>query len=197
MSIRDNILFNFPYDPVRYKKVVDACALTLDLASFSHGDLSDIGENGIGLSGGQKARVALARAVYSDSRILLLDDPLAALDHGTAESIVRKLFQGPLMEGRTIILVTHRVDLCAHLANQFVDIDKGRARVLDGDEISQEINILAKEQETVKLAHEEDVHTATEEENGTAIPDKFITDEHRASGGIVARIYWIYVKAES
>ncbi|RYC58122.1 hypothetical protein CHU98_g8085, partial [Xylaria longipes] len=170
MSIRDNILFNFPYDPVRYKKVVDACALTPDLAGFSHGDLSDIGENGIGLSGGQKARVALARAVYSNSRVLLLDDPLAALDHGTAESIVRKLFQGPLMEGR-------------------------RARVLDGDEISQEINILAKEQETLKQAHEEDVHTATEEENDTAIPDKFITDEHRASGGIVARIYWIYIKA--
>ncbi|KAI0443678.1 ABC transporter [Xylaria telfairii] len=195
MSIRDNILFNFPYDPVRYKKVVDACALTPDLASFSHGDLSDIGENGIGLSGGQKARVALARAVYSDSRILLLDDPLAALDHGTAESIVRKLFQGPLIEGRTIILVTHRVDLCAHLADQFVEINKGRARVLEGDEISQEINILAKEQETLKLAHEEDAHTATEEENDIAIPDKFITDEHRASGGIVARIYWIYIKA--
>ncbi|KAI0456601.1 ABC transporter [Xylaria acuta] len=195
MSIRDNILFNFQYDPARYKKVVDACALTLDLASFSHGDLSDIGENGIGLSGGQKARVALARAVYSNSRILLLDDPLAALDHGTAESIVRKLFQGPLMEGRTVILVTHRVDLCAHLADQFVEIDKGRARVLDGDEISQEINILAKEQETLKLAQEEGVHTATEEENDSAIPDKFITDEHRASGGIVARIYWIYIKA--
>ncbi|KAI1735926.1 ABC transporter [Xylaria scruposa] len=195
MSIRDNILFNFPYDPARYKKVVDACALTPDLASFSHGDLSDIGENGIGLSGGQKARVALARAVYSNSRILLLDDPLAALDHSTAESIVRKLFQGPLMEGRTIVLVTHRVDLCAHLADQFVEIDRGHARVLDGDEISQEIDILAKEQQTRKLAHEDDAHVATEEANDTAIPDKFIADEHRASGGIVARTYWIYIKA--
>ncbi|KAI0468647.1 ABC transporter [Xylaria cf. heliscus] len=195
MSIRDNILFNFPYDPVRYKKVVDACALTSDFAGFSHGDLSDIGENGIGLSGGQKARVALARAVYSNSRILLLDDPLAALDHGTAESIVRKLFQGPLVEGRTVILVTHRVDLCAHLADQFIEIDKGCARVLDGDEISQEINILAKEQATLKPAHEEEAHVVTEEEDNGAIPDKFITDEHRASGGVVARIYWIYIKA--
>ncbi|KAI1157091.1 ABC transporter [Nemania diffusa] len=195
MSIRDNILFNFPYDPVRYKKVVDACALTPDLATFTHGDLSDIGENGIGLSGGQKARVALARAVYSNSPILLLDDPLAALDHGTAESIVHKLFRGPLMEGRTIILVTHRVDLCAHLADQFVEIDKGRARVLDSDEISQEINILATEQAALNLAHEEDTHAANAEEDNTAIPDKFIADEHRASGGVVARIYWIYIKA--
>jgi ABC-type multidrug transport system fused ATPase/permease subunit len=195
MSIRDNILFNFPYDPVRYKNVIDACALTPDLASFSHGDLSSIGENGIGLSGGQKARVALARAVYSNSRVLLLDDPLAALDHGTAESIVRKLFQGPLMEDRTIILVTHRVDLCAHLADQFVDINKGHARVLGSDEIAQEINMLAEEQETHNAAHEEEPHTATEEESDGAIPDKFISDEHRASGGVVARIYWIYIKA--
>ncbi|KAI1127936.1 ABC transporter [Nemania abortiva] len=195
MSIRDNILFNFPYDPARYKKVVEACALTPDLASFAHGDLSDIGENGIGLSGGQKARVALARAVYSNSRILLLDDPLAALDHGTAESIVRKLFRGPLMEGRTIILVTHRVDLCAHLADQFIEIDKGRARVLDSDEISQEINILTAEQEALNLAHEESAQTINAEEDDAAIPDKFIADEHRASGGVVARIYWIYIKA--
>ncbi|KAI0400551.1 ABC transporter [Xylaria palmicola] len=195
MSIRDNILFNFPYDPVRYKKVVDACALTPDLAGFSHGDLSDIGENGIGLSGGQKARVALARAVYSDARILLLDDPLAALDHGTAESIVRKLFQGPLVEGRTVILVTHRVDLCTHLADQFVEISRGHARVLESDEVSQEIDILAREQEALNLVHEENAPAATAEEDDAAIPDKFITDEHRASGGVVARIYWIYIKA--
>ncbi|KAI1428285.1 ABC transporter [Xylaria sp. FL1777] len=196
MSIRDNILFNFPYDPVRYKKVIDACALTPDLASFSHGDLSNIGENGIGLSGGQKARVALARAVYSNSRILLLDDPLAALDHNTAESIVRKLFQGPLMEGRTIILVTHRVDLCAHLADQFININKGLARVLDADEISQEVNIIAREQDEPNISHnDEEIHAMTEEEDDAAIPDKFITDEHRASGGVVARIYWIYIKA--
>lgn len=195
MSIRDNILFNFPYDPIRYKKVIDACALTPDLASFSHGDLSGIGENGIGLSGGQKARVALARAVYSNSSVLLLDDPLAALDHGTAETIVRKLFRGPLTEGRTIILVTHRVDLCAHLADQFIDIDKGHARVLSPYEIDQEIDMLVKEQEMHKDTHEEDSHATTQEENEAAIPDKFIPDEHRASGGVVARIYWIYIKA--
>ncbi len=65
MNIRENILFSAPFEEIRYKQVLDACALTEDLASFQHGDLSNIGENGIGLSGGQKARVALARAVYS------------------------------------------------------------------------------------------------------------------------------------
>ena len=65
MNIRDNILFSSPYEDMRYKQVLEACALTQDIASFKHGDLSNIGENGIGLSGGQRARVALARAVYS------------------------------------------------------------------------------------------------------------------------------------
>ena len=64
MNIRDNILFTSPFEESRYKQVLEACALTPDLASFQHGDLSNIGENGIGLSGGQKARVALARAIY-------------------------------------------------------------------------------------------------------------------------------------
>ncbi|KAI1323330.1 ABC transporter [Xylariaceae sp. FL0255] len=195
MSIRDNILFNFPYDPVRYKKVVDTCALTVDLSNFTHGDLSNIGENGIGLSGGQKARVALARAVYSESPVLLLDDPLAALDHGTAESIVQKLFQGPLVQGRTIVLVTHRVNLCAHLADQIVEITNGKARVLEADEIAQEIDILTNEQQAVQAAHQEEDYAAMEEEAGSAVPDKFMTDENRASGGVVARIYWIYIKA--
>ena len=67
MNIRDNILFSNPFQELRYKQVLEACALTPDLASFQYGDLSNIGENGIGLSGGQKARVALARAVYSQA----------------------------------------------------------------------------------------------------------------------------------
>lgn len=205
MSIRDNILFNFPLDPARYKKVIDACALTTDLANFKHGDLTNIGENGVGLSGGQKARVALARAVYSQSSILLLDDPLAALDHQTAESIVRKLFIEPksLTQGRTVILVTHRVDLLVahrvgpgtYLADQVVEIDDGEARVLDADEISQEIEMLSTQPGTPATSQEEPPQVTTEEEEGTAIPDKFIEDETRASGGVVARVYWTYIKA--
>ncbi|KAI0397859.1 ABC transporter [Xylariaceae sp. FL0594] len=214
MSIRHNILFNFPYDPIRYRAVIDACALTPDLAGFSHGDLTNIGENGIGLSGGQKARVALARAVYSDSHVLLLDDPLAALDHGTAEAIVKELLSGPLVDGRTVILATHRVDLCTHLAYQIVDIDDGRARVLRPEEIANEMKKLTTDQQQQK-SHKSDSPDAPSLEGReqigeqdipqdqevevardmAVIPDKFISDEHRASGGIVARVYWIYIKA--
>lgn len=97
MSIRDNILFSAPYEESRYNDVLEACALTVDLASFKDGDSSNIGENGIGLSGGQKARVALARAVYSRANVLFVDDPLSALDHQTAESVVKKCFRGTLL----------------------------------------------------------------------------------------------------
>ena len=133
MSIRENILFNQPYDSARYKETLDASALLPDLASFEHGDLSAIGENGIGLSGGQKARVALARAIYSHASILLLDDPISALDQQTAEWIVKRCFTGKLVEGRTIVLVTHRVDLCRGLARQTIEVSHGTARIVKGD----------------------------------------------------------------
>jgi ABC-type multidrug transport system fused ATPase/permease subunit len=78
-SIRDNILFGTPYDEQRYEAVLESCALNPDLAIFEERDLTEVGSRGISLSGGQKARVALARAVYARSRCVLLDDPLSAV----------------------------------------------------------------------------------------------------------------------
>lgn len=78
-SIKDNILFGAPLDAVRYADVLDACALRPDLLILEDGDATEIGARGITLSGGQKARVALARAVYSRSKFVLLDDPLSAV----------------------------------------------------------------------------------------------------------------------
>ncbi|KAI6093911.1 canalicular multispecific organic anion transporter 1 [Hypoxylon rubiginosum] len=192
MSIQDNILFNFPLDKSRYNEVLDTCELMPDLANFAHGDKSHIGENGIGLSGGQKARVALARAIYCQSRILLLDDPLAALDHHTAQSIVRKLFRGSLLKGRTVILVTHRVDLCLSLADQVIEITDGKARVVESDEYPREIEMLSHTKDNVV---EDEVPETTEELANAAVPDKFVEEESRASGGVVARVYWTYIKA--
>ncbi|KAM0270239.1 hypothetical protein ACHAQH_009509 [Verticillium albo-atrum] len=197
MSIRDNILFSAPYDAVRYKQVLDACELLPDLREFKDGDLSDMGENGIGLSGGQRARIALARAVYSQSSVLLLDDPLAALDHQTAESIVRKLLRGPLVKGRTVVLVTHRVDLCLHLANQMIEVEGGTARVLDPEEAALEAAKFMREEEKHAAAHEEEPQLVDENSQTAAIPDKFIEEEHRNDGGVMFSIYWEYIKAGS
>lgn len=86
-SIKDNILFASPFDQERYDAVVEACALTADFGVLEDGDATEIGEKGVSLSGGQKARVALARAVYSRARHVLADDPLSAVDAHTAKHL--------------------------------------------------------------------------------------------------------------
>ncbi|KIX03561.1 uncharacterized protein Z518_07114 [Rhinocladiella mackenziei CBS 650.93] len=192
MSIRDNILFNSPYEHGRYKKTLDACALLPDLANFKHGDLSNIGENGIGLSGGQKSRVALARAVYSRAQILVLDDPLSALDQQTAEWIVTKCLCGNLLEGRTVVLATHRIDVCQHVASQLIEMTHGTVILHRNDENLNNpdpMNTGEANQEDASQEYETDI------DESVAVPDKFIEDEHRAHGGVRFLVYWEYVKA--
>jgi ABC-type multidrug transport system fused ATPase/permease subunit len=191
MSIRDNILFSSPYDDVRYKQTLEACALTADLANFKHGDLSNIGENGIGLSGGQKARVALARAVYSRAKILLLDDPLSALDQQTAEQIVAKCFAGELVKDRTVVLVTHRTDLCNGVAEQLIEITDGTAEIRKGDSLQ----LSPTNSRTVQTLLEAKDVKVDEAQESAAVPDKFEEEEHREHGGVKAGVYWQYIKA--
>ena len=190
MSIRDNILFNLPYDAVRYKETLEACALLPDLASFQHGDLSPIGENGIGLSGGQKARVALARAIYSHADILLLDDPISALDQQTAEWIVKRCLTGKLVEGRTVVLVTHRIDLCKGRTRQTIEVSQGTARAFKGD-----IDIVDESALRHVTSHGSHVGEDTNLRIQDAVPEKFEEEEHRAHGGVQLAVYWEYVKA--
>ncbi|KAJ7667031.1 hypothetical protein B0H17DRAFT_1210523 [Mycena rosella] len=100
------------------QKVLHQCALEPDLGLFQAGDQTEVGEKGVSNTvGGQKARLTLARAVYSKANILLLDDVLAALDVHTAQWIVEKCFGGDLIEDRTVILVTHNVALASPIAH--------------------------------------------------------------------------------
>ncbi|KAL8565198.1 hypothetical protein ACOMHN_003985 [Nucella lapillus] len=105
-TVRDNILFHQPYRASRYEAVLSACALTEDLKVLPAGDLTEVGENGVTLSGGQKARVALARAVYQDKDMYLLDDPLAAVDAHVARHLMQNCILG-LLRHKTCILCTH------------------------------------------------------------------------------------------
>ncbi|KAI0030296.1 hypothetical protein K488DRAFT_87904 [Vararia minispora EC-137] len=110
-SIRDNILFGYPPNDARYRKVLEACALLPDLDVLEDGDATEVGARGVSLSGGQKARISLARAVYAPSKYVLLDDPLSAVDSHTARFLFEKLFCGELLQDRTVVLVTHHVNL--------------------------------------------------------------------------------------
>ncbi|KAK1236146.1 hypothetical protein PQX77_000617 [Marasmius sp. AFHP31] len=125
-TIKDNILFGSPFDEERYKKVLHQCALERDISLFEAGDATEVGEKGITLSGGQKARITLARAIYSKASVILLDDVLAALDVHTAKWVVDKCLQGDLVKGRTIILVTHNVALVRPIAEFVVSLKNGR-----------------------------------------------------------------------
>ena len=106
-TVRENILFGQAMDPLRYNMVLDACALLNDIQDFPDGDLTMIGERGVLLSGGQRARVDLARAVYADADVYLLDDPLSAVDAKVGKHIFEKCICG-LLAHKTRIVVTHR-----------------------------------------------------------------------------------------
>ncbi|KAI5478748.1 ATP-binding cassette transporter [Pseudohyphozyma bogoriensis] len=127
-SIKQNILFGLPMREGRYQATLYACSLLSDLEILEDGDETEIGEKGIGLSGGQKARVSLARAVYSRASILALDDVLSAVDAHTSAHIFSECLQGPLMKGRTVILVSHHVQLTAPGCEYVVELENGRVK---------------------------------------------------------------------
>lgn len=194
MSIQENILFGMPYEEKRYREVLEACQLLPDMKELKSGDQSFIGENGIGLSGGQRARVALARAVYSTSNILLLDDPLSALDQQTAEAIVRKVFEGLLKE-RTVVVVTHRTDLFQRTERVAIEMQGGRALKLDSTAVASDTIGLSLRRHSTTKSGDQHAGYQVEEQKAVAVPDKFIEEEHRAHGGVQASVYWEYIKA--
>ena len=109
-TIRENILFGKPFDSEKYDAVVEACSLLSDFDQFPGGDMTEVGERGITLSGGQKARINLARAVYADTNIILLDDVLSAVDAKVGRHIVDECILG-LLKDKTRIMATHQLSL--------------------------------------------------------------------------------------
>lgn len=93
----------------RYVDTIQYCELESDFVQFKSGDMTEIGERGVNLSGGQKARIGLARAVYRDSDIYLMDDPISALDSQVRRQIINNVINGALKD-KTRILATHAID---------------------------------------------------------------------------------------
>nr|VWO94880.1 MRP-like transporter [Ganoderma boninense] len=106
-TLRQNIVFGQPEDDERFHEIIKACCLEPDLDMLPHGEQTEIGEKGINLSGGQKARVSLARAAYSGADIVLMDDSLSAVDSHVGKKLLDNcLLRGPLAD-KTRVLVTH------------------------------------------------------------------------------------------
>ncbi|KAG5355964.1 Oligomycin resistance ATP-dependent permease YOR1 [Yarrowia sp. B02] len=109
-TIRENILFGQPYDEELYRKVIHCCALERDFEILPGGDATEVGERGITLSGGQKARISLATMAYRNPQIILLDDVLSAVDSHVGKHIMEKCILGHMGE-RTRLLATHQLGL--------------------------------------------------------------------------------------
>ncbi|XP_071872525.1 probable multidrug resistance-associated protein lethal(2)03659 isoform X2 [Bombus fervidus] len=126
-TVRQNILFGQPYDRELYQKVVKACSLQRDFKQFPQGDQTVVGERGSSLSGGQKARINLARSLYRQADIYLLDDPLSAVDTHVSKHLFEECIQRYLA-GKTRILATHQLQYVKNV-DAIILIEQGKVTV--------------------------------------------------------------------
>jgi ABC-type multidrug transport system fused ATPase/permease subunit len=219
-SIRDNIVFGLPYDPRRYEKVIEVCALKKDLEMLTDGEETEIGANGINLSGGQRWRVTFARALYSRAGILVLDDIFSAVDAHVGRFIFEKGLTGELGVGRTRILVTHHVALCKSKTKYVVELGDGgveKAGLVDDFEQDGTLQqIISHEQTDHEIRGEEEIVALNSEEmtavnseessdsetieqvkkaDSKTAPRKFVEDELRERGRVKGAIYLKYLSS--
>ncbi len=128
-SVKDNILFGKAYDHKWYNAVIDACALRPDLDMLPNGDLTEIGERGITVSGGQKQRLNIARAIYFNSDIVLMDDPLSAVDAHVGRHIFDNAICG-LLKDKCRILATHQLHVLSR-CDRIIWMQEGRVETID------------------------------------------------------------------
>lgn len=122
-TIRENILFGLDYEAAKFNRCVQSAALHKDLEQLPFGDSTLVGDNGVILSGGQKARLSLCRALYRDEDLYLLDDPLSAVDAEVARHIFERCILGHF-RARGCILVTHQIQFLKYASN-ILFLDRG------------------------------------------------------------------------
>ncbi|KAK1128362.1 hypothetical protein K0M31_002826 [Melipona bicolor] len=204
-SIRQNILFGHPMNETRYNEVVRVCQLTRDIDLFTHKDRTMVGERGINLSGGQRARINLARALYTDADIYLLDDPLSAVDTHVGSRIVDECICGFLKE-KTRILVTHQIQYLK-AADQIIVMNNGSIQARGSFEELQSMNLdfmkIFQEVEDKKESNEAKVNKekrrtmdeTKKEEDAIKEEEPINVAETRSRGKMSSKIFLAYCKA--
>uniref|UniRef100_A0A4W5PGS3 ATP-binding cassette sub-family C member 10 n=1 Tax=Hucho hucho TaxID=62062 RepID=A0A4W5PGS3_9TELE len=198
-TVRDNILFGKDYNSSLYQAVVEACALTDDINILPNGDRTEVGENGVNLSGGQKARLALARAVYMEKDIFLLDDPLAAVDTDVAHHLMERCIMG-ILRSKTRILCTHRIEF-VDKADVVILMDNGTIiKTGTPEEVLPLVEAVPKNRKNDSNAKEKDV-IEREEEQGPSnelfaeVECSLSGEEQKAVGGLAWKVYHAYWRA--
>ncbi|KAG6263206.1 hypothetical protein E4U49_002474 [Claviceps purpurea] len=219
-SLRDNILFGLPFFKNRYDAVLEVCALKKDIEILTDGDQTELGANGINLSGGQKWRLTLARAIYSRAEILIMDDIFSAVDAHVGRHIFEKCIAGPICKGRTRLLVTHHVALVEPLTKYLVELGDGTilhcgltsdlaedgtlALIKSHEQSQQKIQVDDATDEATAVNSQdhffEEVDDLDEGANTLhKVPSKtaktFVADEVRAKGNVKAHVYGTFLSS--
>ncbi|CCG81413.1 Putative uncharacterized protein [Taphrina deformans PYCC 5710] len=211
-TIQDNILFGTFMDRARYKEVLSVCGLELDLQILEDGDQTEIGEKGINLSGGQKARVSLARAAYSRAAMVIMDDVLSALDAHVSRHVFENCINGKIMKNRTRILVTHQVNLCLPAADYIITLDNGEINYAGTvnelqhkgslpslvEELRDDVDELQKAKEELAVESLGQDNPENQAKN-TAVqskkPRKLVDEESKHKGTVTLKCYTRYLSA--
>ncbi|KAJ9083268.1 Multidrug resistance-associated protein 5 [Entomophthora muscae] len=119
VALRDNVVFGSKFDLDKYRRVVKACALHRDFKALTQGDRTEIGERGYNLTLGQRHRVSIARAVYNDADVVLMDDPLSPMDPRVGKHLFRECIQG-LLKDKAVVFVTNQLHFLPHCDHIFV-----------------------------------------------------------------------------
>lgn len=210
-TIRENILFGQPYDTDRYNRILEACSLVEDIQQFPEYDQTVVGECGAVLSGGQRARVSLARAVYADADLYLLDDPLSAVDFKVGQHIFERCINGVLSD-KTRVLTSHQEE---HMrkADEVIVLYKGRVLEKGGFTDLQQKGILNKTIDpllrkipTTECKLEDSLVVDCQNEQSPISVDRevafdsrarglTIPQEGRAIGVVSSKLYWDYFRS--
>ncbi|KAJ3655115.1 hypothetical protein Zmor_014255 [Zophobas morio] len=200
-TVRQNILFGRPMDKMRYKTVIKKCALERDFTLLPYGDKTIVGDRGVSLSGGQRARINLARAVYKQADIYLLDDPLSAVDTHVGKQLFENCIAGYL-KNKTVILITHQLQYLKEV-DHIMYLDNGSAKAQGSfkelqasgldftkllGETSQEDEEEKKQEELIRQGSIRSIESVEGE-----APKQ--VEEQRSSGSVGAHVYFGYFKA--
>ncbi|CAG7835020.1 unnamed protein product, partial [Allacma fusca] len=201
-NIRQNILFGREFNSSRYSSVVEASALEEDFKQLAYGENTIVGERGIALSGGQKARVNLARALYQKADIYLLDDPLSAVDARVSRHIFEKCVQGH-MKNKLRILVTHQLQYLPR-ADHVIILQRGKVAAQGTyAELIQEgidfLSLMTDDTEEAKRGRKREDSVSSDKvqevlsDENEDLPER--KDETMAGGTVNGRIYKDYFGA--
>uniref|UniRef100_A0A6Q2ZB73 ATP-binding cassette sub-family C member 5 n=1 Tax=Esox lucius TaxID=8010 RepID=A0A6Q2ZB73_ESOLU len=211
-SLRENILFGNEYNEDKYNAVLGACCLIPDLTELPYGDMTEIGERGANLSGGQRQRVSLARALYSDRPILLLDDPLSAVDAHVGSHLFHNAIR-TASKGKTIIFVTHQLQYLADCDDvilmkdgqitehgthcQLMSKSRDYAALFNSaqQEVNHWVHIWLRSQFTLSPRHSHCRWPGRILVSVVPPIYQLMKVEEKGSGAVAWEVYWAYIKA--